>query len=94
MRKFSEIAKVNEEFFTKKKEQFTKVSNRLMDTYCKNLLNEEFLPIHPDEENKFDYVYYKIQSISRTEDYKFTVVIETYDTNKNMIGEVSHLLEI
>ena len=98
MRKFS---KINEEFFLRKKgvednpiKKVTKVSTRLMESYCKNLLSEDYMTVHPGEKDNFDFEFYKIKSITKTDNKKFDVVMETFDSTKKKLDELSYLLEV
>ena len=100
MKKFSDIEKLNEEFLeilkkkNKESNQFTKVSQGLLELYCKNILSEDYLSPHPGEKDRFDFEYYKIKSISKVNEGKFNVSMVTYDSTKRAIGEISYLLEI
>lgn len=98
MRKFS---KINEEFFLRKKgvednpiKKVTKISPRLMESYCKNLLSEEYMTVHPGEKDNFDFEFYKVKSISKTGPRKFEVTMETFDSTKKKLDELNYLLEI
>lgn len=97
MRKFSEIG-MNEEFFGfgKKQEQtsFTKTSIRLMESYCKNLLSNEKIELHPDERANFDFTHYRVKSITKLGPTRFNVVIETFNDTNTKPGELSYNLEI
>lgn len=100
MRKFSEINKVNEEFFLRKKKeekgplQFTKVSPKLMESYCKNLLSEEFMEVNQVEQENYSFKFYKIRSISKLSTRKFNVMLTTYDITKKVLDELSYNIEI
>ena len=102
MRKFSEIERVNEEFFGKLKGktkdenpmEFTKTSKTLMETYSKNLISDDFLTLLATEKEKFDFSFYKINSIERLSKGKYRVSMSTHDQMYKQIGELVYNLEI
>lgn len=95
------FSKINEEFFLSKKGakenpvvKITKVSARLMESYCKNLLSEEYMTVHPGEKDNFDFEFYKVKSITKIGSRKFDVVMETFDNTKKKLDELSYSLEV
>lgn len=101
MRKFSEMDKVNEEFFLSKNKKekegplhFTKVSPRLMESYCKNLISEDYMEVNQREQENYNFKFYKIRSISKLSTRKFNVVLTTYDVTKKVLDELSYNIEI
>lgn len=98
MRKFSEIERVNEEFFGKKTKEspmeFTKTSKSLLDTYSKNLLSDDFLTLLASEKEKFEFSFYKINSIERLSKGKYKVSMSTHDQMYKQLGELVYNLEI
>ena len=99
MRKFSEIERVNEEFFGKKTKdsttmEFTKTSKALLETYSKNLLSDDFLTLLASEKEKFEFSFYKINSIERLSKGKYKVSMSTHDQMYKQLGELVYNLEI
>lgn len=102
MRKFSEIDNVNEEFLNifnrgkskPKEDDFIKVSKSLLESYCKNLLNEDNQKLNPAEKEHYDFNSYKITSISKVDIKRYKITMDTFDESGDMIETLSYLLEI
>lgn len=92
MKKFSNIT--NEEFFFRKDVKYTKVSKKLLEIYSKHLIDNSFIHVTSIEKEKFSFSYFKIKTIERTDKTKFSVTIETFDDNYNLIDEINYFLEV
>jgi len=93
MKKFSQIERVDEEFLSLFKsssnspKEWFKCSFELIKKYCLNLTSDEHLNLDPDEKDNFDFYTYKVKSISREDDDKWIVTLETFDDLRKPIGE-------
>lgn len=104
MRKFSEINDINEEFlniFGKRKsspkqeeETFIKGSKQLLESYCKNLLSEDRLKLHPGEEELYDFNTYKITSVTKIGRKRYKITMDTFNESGDIMEALSYLIEI
>lgn len=99
MRKFSDIQTVNEEFLKnifkrKENDTYVKSSKALLEMYCKNLLEEKYIHLRNDEKENFDFSMFKVKSISKDDTSKYTIIISTFSSELEELGDLKYKVQI
>lgn len=93
MKKFSQIERVDGQKLlifksgSNSPKEWFKCSFELIKRYCLNLTSNEHLNLDPREKDNFDFYTYKVKSISREDDDKWIVTLETFDEVRKPLGE-------
>ena len=58
-----------------------------------NLYENNFMELHPDEKENYNFEYYKVKSITKIESSKYEIIIQAYDKLKKPSEELKYLLE-
>lgn len=100
MKHLSTFNSLNEEWLINRKQQqtpkkeFIKTSLDLIKKYINNLLTDDFMKIHSQEKDNYDFDYYKVKSITKVGKNKFDIWLTTYDSSYVKLDDVNYLLEI